>query len=131
MDRLLQGFGAVFIGVFLSLILGKQNSGSAMLVTVAVCIFVGMAFLGFLSPVLDFLRKLAMLSQLDGSILSVLLKTVGIGLLAEIGSNICADAGNASLGKALQLLSAGAVLWLSIPLLDTLLEMIRQLLGEL
>lgn len=127
----MQGLGAVLIGVFLSLILGKQNSGAAMLVTVATCVLVGVLFLGFFSPVLEFLRKLASVSQLDGHVVSVLFKTVGIGLLAEIGSNICIDAGNASLGKALQLLCAGAVLWLSIPLFNILLDMIRQLLGEL
>ena len=127
----MQGLGAVLIGVFLSLILGKQSSGAAMLVTVATCILVGILFLGFFSPVLEFLRKLASVSQLDGHVVSVLFKTVGIGLLAEIGSNICIDAGNASLGKALQLLCAGAVLWLSIPLFNILLDMIRQLLGEL
>lgn len=127
----MQGLGAVLIGVFLSLILGKQSSGAAMLVTVATCVLVGILFLGFFSPVLEFLRKLASVSQLDGHVVSVLFKTVGIGLLAEIGSNICIDAGNASLGKALQLLCAGAVLWLSIPLFNILLDMIRQLLGEL
>jgi stage III sporulation protein AD len=127
----MQGLGAVLIGVFLSLILGKQNSGAAMLVTVATCVLVGILFLGFFSPVLEFLRKLASVSQLDGNVVSVLFKTVGIGLLAEIGSNICMDAGNASLGKALQLLCARAVLWLSIPLFNILLDMIRQLLGEL
>lgn len=131
MSGFIQGFGAVIIGVFLALILGKQSSESAMLVSIGVCVFVGFLAFEFLSPVISFLQKLGELSGLDDDILSILFKTVGIGLLAELGSHICTDAGNASLGRSLQLLAAGGILWVSIPLLESLLDMIRLLLGEL
>ena len=131
MSGFLQGLGAVIIGVLLVLILGKQNGETAALVTIGICILVGLLALEFFSPVIRFLQKLGDLSQISNSVLSILFKTVGIGLLAELGSQICTDAGNASLGKSLQWLAGGCVLWLSLPLLESLLEMIRQLLGEI
>lgn len=131
MNGFLQGFGAVIIGVLLVLILGKQNSETATLLTIGICVLVGMLSIEFFAPVVRFLQTLGNLSDANDNVLSILLKTVGIGLLAELGCQICTDAGNASLGKSLQWLASGCVLWLSLPLLESLLEIIRQLLGEI
>jgi hypothetical protein len=56
------------------------------------------------------------------------MKYVGIVLLAEIIGHICTDAGNAALGKTVQLLATTAVLWLSLPLFSKLMELIEQAL---
>ena len=56
---------------------------------------------------------------------------VGIGLVVEMGSLICADAGNSALGKTLQILGAIAVLWLSIPLINSLIALLEQILGDI
>jgi hypothetical protein len=56
---------------------------------------------------------------------------IGIGILSEISALICADAGNSSLGKALQILGGTAMLWLSLPVFRTLVDLIRSILGAL
>jgi hypothetical protein len=43
---------------------------------------------------------------------------------------ICTDAGNGALGKALQLLTGAVILWLSIPLIQALIELLSEMLGE-
>ena len=85
---------------------------------------------GFLEPVLDFWKQLQQVGQLDETWLTILMKVVGIGLIAEVASLVCADAGNGSLGKAIQILAAAVILWLSIPLLEGLLELVQRILGE-
>ena len=42
----------------------------------------------------------------------------------------CTDAGNGALGKALQLLTGAVILWLSIPLIQALIELLSEMLGE-
>ena len=63
--------------------------------------------------------------------LTILLKVVGTALIAEIVTLVCMDGGNASMGKALQFLAAAVILWLSLPMLTALLELIEEILGNL
>ena len=70
------------------------------------------------------------MGQLDGDWVTILMKAVGIGLIAEIAALVCSDAGNASLAKAIGILSSAVMLWLSLPLLQGLLELVQNMLGE-
>ena len=59
-----------------------------------------------------------------------MLKAVGIGVISEIAVLICQDSGNAALGKGLQLLATIVVLWLALPLMQGLLELVQKILGD-
>ncbi len=102
----------------------------ALLLSVLAGCMVLTAAMTYLAPVMDFFRRLQQAAQLDEALLGVLLKAVGISLVAQIVGLICSDAGNAALGKALQILAAAAVLWISLPLLEELLGLIERILGE-
>lgn len=130
MSGFLQGAAGVLLTVILVLALGHQGKQTAMLLVLAVCAMIGMLAFTYLDPVMDFIRRLQDLGSLDGGMLQILLKAVGIGLIGEIASMICADSGNAALGKTLQMLSAAVILRLSIPLLEQLLDLLEQILGE-
>lgn len=129
MDIFLKASAGVFIAVILCLSLAKQGKDLSLLLTVVVCCGVVTAAVTYLQPVIDFLKRLQTIGQLDSEIFQTLLKAVGIGLLAEIMSLICTDAGNASLGKTLQILATAVILWMSIPMLNALLELIDTILG--
>lgn len=116
----------------LLLILMQQN-GKEMgtLLSLAVCCMVAVVALSYLRPVLDFLATLEALGNLDGDLVGTLLKAAGIGMLTEIASMVCNDAGNASMGKTVQLLGTAVILWLSLPLFTALMELLRSILGEI
>ena len=71
------------------------------------------------------------MGNLDGDMVTVVMKSVGVGIIGEICTLICKDAGNESLGKALQFLSAAVVLWISIPVFEKLLTLLDNILGSL
>lgn len=131
MDVFLKAAAAVLVTVILSLVLAKKEKDMALMLTCLVCCMVAAAAATFLSPVIDFLRRLETLGRLDGEMFAILLKSAGIGLLAEISGLICDDSGNAALGKTLQLLASAVILWLSIPLFTALLDILQNVLGEL
>lgn len=120
----------VLIGVILSLVLGKQSKDMSLLLTLAVCVMVSMAAVGFLEPVMELLRRLRRLGNLDSQAVSILLKCAGIGVLSELVGLLCADAGENTLGKSLQILSNAAILWLSLPLFQQILTMIEGVLAQ-
>lgn len=125
-----QGAAAVLLAVVLMLALGKQGKEAGLLLTLAVCCMLGVLALSYLEPVVALVHRLQDMTGLDSEMLQILLKAVGIGIIGEIVGLICTDAGNAALGKALQLLSAAVILWLSIPLINALLELLQEMLGE-
>lgn len=131
MEGFLQAAAAVLLAVILGLVLAKQGKDWTLLLTAAVSCMVLAIAANYLLPILDFVRELQTLSGLNGSMLTVVMKAVGIGLVAEIASLICQDAGNAALGKGIQILATIAVLWLSLPLMRSLLDIVQTILGEL
>ena len=122
---------AALIGLILSLVISKQSKDMSLLLTLAVCILVCLGALEFLEPVTELLRELRRLGGLDSEAVSILMKAALIGLLSELMGLICADVGEGALGKALQILSNAAVLWLSIPLLRQLITMVGEVLAEI
>ena len=129
MERFLQAAAGIMAAVIMWIILSKQGKEYALLLSLGACCLVLVATFRFLEPVLDLLKQLQTLGNLQPEWLSVMLKAVGIGLVVEMGALICSDAGNAALGKTLQILGAVAVLWLSIPLMTGLIELLQQILG--
>ena len=107
-----------------------QGKEYALLLSIGACALIMILMFRFLEPVLDQLKQLEALGNLQPEWLNVMLKAVGIGIVVEMGSLICTDAGNAALGKTLQFLGTGAILWLSIPLVDSLIKLLQQILGD-
>ncbi len=128
MERFLQAAAGIMAAVIMWIILSKQGKEYALLLSLGACCLVLLVMFRFLEPVLDLLKQLQTLGSLQPEWLGVMLKSVGIGLVVEMGALICSDAGNAALGKTLQILGTAAVLWLSIPLMNSLMELLQQIL---
>lgn len=111
--------------------LNKSNKDTSVLLTLAVCAMAMMAATSFLQPVITFAKKIQGIGKLDEDLVATVLKVVGVGMVTEIAASICRDAGNESMGKTLQFLSAGTVLWLSIPVFEKLLTLLDDILGAL
>lgn len=130
MDVLIRACALVLIVSVLYQLVSGRNKEIATLLMVLGCAAVLAAAISYMEPVFTFIQRLQTLGNLNTEMLEILLKSVGIGLLAEISALVCKDMGNASLGKTLQTLSAVAILWLSLPMLSSLLELISRILGE-
>lgn len=131
MDKFLQSCAAVFIGVILVLLIGKDRKDLGLLLSVGVCCMVIVSAIQYLKPVMAFINQLESIGKLDPSMIRILLKVMGIGMLSEIAVLICTDAGNSSMGKSLQYMAAAVMLWLSLPLFSMLMELLQRILGEL
>ena len=131
MEWFFQAASIVMVAVVMWIVLSKQSKEYALVLSIGVCCLVLLVMFRFLEPVLDLLTQLQILGNLQPEWLSIMLKSVGIGLVVEIGMLICTDAGNAALGKTLQILGTIAVLWLSVPLMNSLMQLLEQILGEI
>lgn len=125
MDVYLKAVAAVLITTMLCLILAKQGKDFSLLLSVCVCGMVFAAVVIYLKPVISFVHRLTELCDIDSQLLEILLKSVGVAILAEIGELVCKDAGNNTLGKTLQILATAVILWLSIPILNELIDLME------
>lgn len=130
MTAFLQTVAGIIIAVILGLALSKQGKDITLLLMICGCCMVLAVAAMYLEPVMDLVGRLQELSGLDTNYLSVVMKAVGIGLIAEVASLLCADSGNAAMGKAVHILASAAVLWLSVPLVNALMDLIQKIVGE-
>ena len=130
MTEYLRFAAAALMGLILTLVVGRQSKDLSLLLSLAVCVLLCLGAMEFLEPVTEFLAELRKLGELDNEAVSILLKCAGIGMLSELAGLLCADAGEGAMGKALQLCSNAAILWLSLPLLRQVLTMIGEVLAK-
>ena len=129
MELFLKCAAGVLVAVVLILALGRKDLG--LLLSMAVCAMTAMAAAELLEPVTALVETLEGLGGLDGGLVAILFKAVGVGLIADIAAMVCTDSGNSSLAKAVGLLGTAAVLWLSLPLFEALLSLIQEILEGL
>ena len=130
MTIFLQATAGVVLAVIVFTTLGKRSGEIATALSIAVCCMVLLLAVDYLRPIAVFVTTLQQLGNLDGQMITILLKVVGISLISQIACLFCADSGNASMGKALQMLTVVVILYLSLPVLQTLLELVEEIMGR-
>lgn len=92
---------------------------------------IGIILLGYLllslSPVLSFISDTAKKSGLSGYF-SVLVKSLAIALSCQVCAEICRDCGESALASKVELAGKIGIILLSLPILQQLLLMARELL---
>ena len=125
MDIFIRASAGILIALICYLILSKYGRDISTLLTITVCTIIAIAAFQYIDPIIDLIRSLEHLGNIDSQMVQILLRSVGIGFLAEITSLVCIDSGNAAMGKTLQLLGGIVILWLSIPLFREMIELIK------
>ena len=128
MERFMKATGAALIASILGLALSKQGKDMQILLVVAGCCMVAGVAATFLRPVIELLGELQELGNLNPELTGIVIKSAGIGLVSELACMICSDAGNASLGKSVQLLGSSVVLYLALPVFRALIELVQGIL---
>ena len=129
MSTFLKAVAIALTGLVLWLCLNKYNKDMSLLLTISVCVALLITALAVLKPVVNFFWKLQELGSLDKDLLQIVLKTVGIGFLGDMCSDLCKDAGNTSMCKALQVTTTITILWLSLPVFEKMLTLLENILG--
>lgn len=131
MTHFLQATAGVLIAMILCLTLGKEGQDFSAMLTIGVSCMVMLLGASYFQPVLTFLDRLETLGNLDSRFLTCLMKVTGIGMISQIASTVCRDAGRSALGSALQMMACAVVLWLSLPVFSGVLELVQEILGGL
>lgn len=118
----------VLITVILSLVLHQQESAFSLLLSLFTCCIVMLAALSFWQPIIDFLKKLQFLGDLNQGILLSLMKILGVGLTGEIAAAVCTDAGESAMSKGMVFLANTVIFFLSVPIFSSLTDLLQKML---
>lgn len=129
MDTFEKTVAGILVGLVLWICLQRQEKDVALVLSVSVCAMGIAAALKFTAPVFSLLRQLQQMGQMQEDVFSILLKTAGVGLVTELAGMICSDAGNSAMEKTIRILGSVSILVMAIPLFESLLKLIQEILG--
>lgn len=129
MELFWKSLGVILTAALLELALKKQEKDLAVLLTVGVIAMAAAAAMQLLKPVQALLEELRALGNLKQESLTLLFKAAGLGLSSELGSLVCADAGNEALAKLIRFLGSAAIVCLSVPMFTALMDCIVEMVG--
>lgn len=112
------------IASLLGLALRKEREEQALLLGLAAAALIFVSALQSLQGVEELLRRAGERAGLTAVLTVPVQKSLGLALLGRFSASLCRDAGQASAAQAVELASACAILCVSLPLLQSLLELV-------
>ena len=124
-------FKIAIIGIITAvsaLIVREQRPDVAILISISGGIVILLAIVEYLGETISFLRSIADAGKIDGGIIKVLVKIVGIGYITDFSANIAEETGSRGLGEKIVLGGKVLILLASMPIVKSLFNMISTLL---
>ena len=111
-----------------SLIVKQVKPDFANLVSLAGGVVILLLLINYILNILDVFRDLIDKANLSPTLFSSILKIIGIGYLTEFTANLCQDTGNSSLASKVGLAGKIIILFLALPIITNLLDVIMGIL---
>lgn len=131
MEAFWKAVAVIILTVILGVTIGKVEKDISVVLSVAACCIILIVALQYLEDVIVFIWRLTSTASAHSPLTDTMLKITGVALITELTVLISSDAGNSSLGKAVEILGNAAILFLAIPLFETFLTMIQEMMGLL
>lgn len=129
MDMVFRIAGAAMIGAVMCMTVRMHMGPAALLLSLLTCVMIFVVSFRVFEPVFSVLDKLRSLTGLDETVTAPMLKVAGIGLIVQIAGSVCEDAGEKALTKAVETSGALLSVYAALPLMDAVLELLRDVLG--
>lgn len=117
------------ITALLALTLRGQRPEFAMLLSLGCGIFVLLALMGQMKEIMTGLEKIMSGLSEQSDLTAIILKSLGICIVAELGSQCCRDAGEAAIAAKVELVAKAALVLMSMPVFTSLMETAGELLS--
>lgn len=116
------------IATILIVIVRQNRQEQGVILSLLTTILLVIWIINDMVPIIAEIKNITEYFSFSGENVEILLKTLGICLLSQSGSDVCRDAGETSLAAKIQLASKTAILILCLPLFRQFLEMISKLI---
>lgn len=124
MELLLKAAAISAVAALMGLVLKKSNPEMSLLLAIAASAAVTALSLSLLSELRETARLVSSFTALENTLVRPVLKCVIVAIVARLAADFCKDAGQSGVASAVELCGAAAALCISLPLVNTLLQML-------
>lgn len=125
MEFLIKGAVLGVVATVIALMIKNKNPEMALLLSITAGIVILYFALNMFAGLKDFIEDLADSAGISSAILAPVIKCIGIAIAGRIASDICKDANYSASASAIELIAATAAIYVSIPLMKTVLQMLQ------
>lgn len=115
--------------VLIAIKLKKINGEYSTLLNIGMCLLVIAFIISRLGLVISYINKITDYIDINIEYISVILKMLAVSYICEFSSNICRDAGFASISSNIELAGRITMMVMSLPILFNVLDMVVMLLS--
>lgn len=110
-------------------ILKKTASEQALLLILAVVLFVVLRCIASAMPLVNMMEELFLRAGIEGAYIDILLRAVVVSLTSHVGAQLCRDGGSQSFAAAVEIAGTVAVLVIATPLLEAVTKLLTGYFG--
>ena len=121
---MLQLVGIALVGGIITVYLKTINPELAMMSLICTGIIIVVTAFTYLSETFDLFRKIAEISNVDQTLLKIIIKIVGIGYVIEFAAGILEDFGVKSIADKLVFAGKIIILTVSVPIFYALINLL-------
>lgn len=107
-----------------TLVVKQVKPDFASIVAIAGGVLILLMLIDYLEQIVGVFQLIVEKTNLSPTILTTILKIIGVGYLTEFTSNICIDSGSSSLSSKVLLAGKVIILFMSIPILTNIIDLI-------
>lgn len=125
MSEIFKIIGVAFVTAISAVILRVTKPELSFAVTITGIIVILLFILDMLQGTLAVFSTIAQMTGIENGLLKVILKIVGVGYLTEFGAGILSDFGSGAIADKVSLGGKIAIVILSLPVIESLLTLVR------
>lgn len=117
-----------FVGMMLTLLIGNMRRDIGIWIAVVTGIIIFFFGISKFQYIVDMFHGLTDYIGIDATYVKIILKMIGIAYLSEFTSAICRDAGQNAIAGQVDFFGKISMVVVSVPVLQSLLETVREVL---
>ena len=116
------------VGLVIIIIVKQYRPEFAIYISLVCGILILLFVMDKLTNVINLIKSVADKTEINSSFISLILKITGIAFLTEFAVSVCKDAGESAIASKIEIGSKVIIIFLSIPIISNLLEVIIKIL---
>lgn len=122
--------GAALICAVAAFLLRNIKKEFEIPMTLAGSIFLILSALAMADPIVDYISGLMGASPIVGEAAETMMRVIGIAMITKIAADLCREMGTPSVASSLEMAAKFEIIILSLPLVSSVIESIRELFSE-
>lgn len=128
MMEIIKIIGIALIALIIIILLKQYRPEFAIYISLLTGVLILFLVIDELQGIISLLQSLANKASINSSLLALLIKITGIAFLSEFAVSICKDSGEGAIASKIEIGSKIIIIFISIPIISSLLEIILKIL---